>query len=150
MLLTPENIDTSNYQAALNNFFVEFLIIGMLFAIPVIIFNTKTTYLLTPKKNKDVLVRRITFLVTIIIIAVVVIVPKGLFSFSLDIIDTKITEESEFIMSVFRDAFHKTWLIALSGYIFTYVIVAFILTLGGKNYKPMTVFKSNNKFFGII
>ena len=147
-----KDITIGSYESDITQMLMYFIMLGIIFTLPIILINNSIKYQMGEGKNKDVLKRRIYFFLGLIILFVLVVLPNfGIFDSFQNQMESVITNESHkvIILDEIKNAFAMCLIYSLGAYLGLYIIVAFIATKF-KQYKQMTVFKSNNKIFGLI
>jgi hypothetical protein len=145
-----EIINFENYESSITQMQMYFVVIGLLFTLPIILINRSIKYGMKKGKNRDVLKRRIFFFSGLIILFVLVVLPGfGIFGNLKGQMAAVIESDEDIIIPAIDNAFTMCLLFSVVAYISLYVLVAYVASLF-KQYKQMTVFRSNNKFFGLF
>jgi len=145
-----EIINFENYESAITQMQMYFIMLGIIFTLPIILINSSIKYQMGDGKNKDVLKRRIYFFLGLIFLFVLIVLPNfGIFGTLKNQMSAVIESDADIIIPTIDNAFAICLIYSLGAYLGLYIIVAFIASKF-KQYKQMTVFKSNNKIFGLI
>ena len=143
-------LNYENYESAITQLQMYFIIIGLFFTVPIILINYSIKYQMKEGKNKDILKRRICFFLGLIILFVFIAIPGfGIFGTLKAQMASVIESDEDVIIPAIDSAFGICLGLSLATYFIFYFLVAYLSTFF-KKYKQMTVFRSNNKTFGLF